>query len=149
MSRSYGSGGRGGRWNHGSGSHGHPGSPVHTEAELRCPHGGRVAAASAAGSGAYAASAVRLDGLPLMTAADVHTVSGCGHTAGGRPSPCTSVRWSAGGGGRDAVTVDGAPVLLDTAASRGQCLSDALLPQGAPLVAGTGSETAQRGVECR
>lgn len=138
MSRSYGSGGLG-----------HPGSPVHTGAELRCPHGGRVVAASAAGSGAHARSAVRMDGLPLMTAADVHTVSGCGHTDGGRPSPCTSVRWSAGGGGRDAVAVDGAPVLLDTAAARAQCLSDALLPQGAPLVAGPRSGTAQRGVECR
>ncbi|MCC5031712.1 hypothetical protein DMH02_000140 [Streptomyces sp. WAC 00631] len=137
MSRSYGSGGLG-----------HPGSPVHTGAELRCPHGGRVAAASAAGAGAHARSAVRMDGLPLMTAADVHTVSGCGHTDGGRPSPCTSVRWSANGG-RDAVTVDGAPVLLDTAASRAQCLSNALLPQGAPLVAGSGPGTAQQGVVCR
>ncbi|WP_244176828.1 hypothetical protein [Streptomyces albus] len=148
MSRSYRSGSHG-SGSYGSGTHGHPGSPVHTGAELRCPHGGRVAAASAAGSGAHGRSAVRMDGQPLMTAADVHTVSGCGHTVAGRPSPCTSVRWSAGGGGRDAVTVDGTPVLLDTAATRAQCLSDALVPQGAPLVTGTGTGTAQQGVVCR
>jgi hypothetical protein len=57
----------------------------------------------------------------------------------GVPSPCVSVRWTAAGTG---VTVDGAPVLLDTCAA--QCLSAALVPQGPPVV-----QAAQRKVTVR
>ncbi|MFI0711900.1 hypothetical protein ACH4SK_14830 [Streptomyces inhibens] len=102
------------------------GNLVHGGVLISCPHGGRAVAATAAGAG------VRIDGAPVATAADLFTVSGCTHMAGGRPQPCTSVRWTPAAGG-DAVRVDGVPVLLDTAAA--MCFSAGLVPQGPPVVA--------------
>ncbi|WEB40869.1 hypothetical protein MOV08_17335 [Streptomyces yunnanensis] len=90
-----------------------------------CPHGGLVAQVSAGGA------AVRIDGAPVATAADLFTVSGCAHVVAGRPQPCTSVRWAPDGGGRD-VCVDGVPVLLDSTAA--MCFSAGLVPQGPPVV---------------
>ncbi|MDQ8702663.1 hypothetical protein RCO28_09200 [Streptomyces sp. LHD-70] len=97
-----------------------------------CPHGGRATAAAGA-------SAVRINGMPVATAAHSFAVTGCSHTVDGVPSPCVTVRWTAGETG---VTVDGAPVLLDTSAA--QCLTAAFVPQGPPVV-----HSAQREVSIR
>ncbi|MGP3927104.1 hypothetical protein ACTWQC_29140 [Streptomyces sp. 8N616] len=102
-------------------------------ATLHCPHGGRAFAASAP-------TAVSLDGLPVHTASDVFAVTGCTHTVDGVPRPCTTIRWSPHS---DSMTVDGAPVLLDT--THAQCFgAGGLVPQGPPVVSVT-----QQGVVCR
>ncbi|MDI3403656.1 hypothetical protein [Streptomyces cavernicola] len=101
-------------------------------AVVSCPHGGRAAAATER-------AAVRIDGAPVATAAHPFTVTGCPHTVDGVPSPCVAVRWDAGSSG---VTIDGAPVLLDTSAA--QCFTAASVPQGPPVV-----HSAQREVSVR
>lgn len=96
-----------------------------TDTVINCPHGGRVTAAFTPAS-----DAVLLDGRPVATDAGAYVVTGCTHTAGGTPSPCTGVHWSAD---RDGVLVDGAPVLLD--GTHASCVAAQLLPQGRPVVA--------------
>ncbi|NBE52384.1 hypothetical protein [Streptomyces boluensis] len=101
-------------------------------AVVSCPHGGRAAA----GQGA---AGVHINGAAVATAAHSYTVMGCPHTVDGVPTPCVTVRWTAGASG---VTVDGAPVLLDTSAA--QCFTAASVPQGPPVV-----HSAQREVSVR
>lgn len=110
------------------------GSPLGSDAVIGCPHGGRAVAATAPSGG------VRVAGAAVATAAHTYVVSGCPHTVDGVPSPCVTVRWDAAGD--SGVTVDGAPVLLDTAAA--QCLTAAHVPQGPPVV-----RAAQRKVTVR
>ncbi|MDI3421238.1 hypothetical protein [Streptomyces luteolus] len=99
---------------------------------VSCPHGGRAAATTGA-------TGVHINGAPVATAAHPFTVTGCPHTVDGVPTPCVTVRWAAEASG---VTVDGAPVLLDTSAA--QCLTAAFVPQGPPVV-----HSAQREVSIR
>ncbi|TPQ18239.1 hypothetical protein [Streptomyces sporangiiformans] len=101
-------------------------------AMISCPHGGRAATTTSAGT-------ALVDGMPVATAAHRYVVTGCPHTVDGVPVPCVSVRWTADGTG---ITVDGAPVLLDT--SSAQCFTAASVPQGPPVV-----RTAQRKVTVR
>ncbi|MEV3988541.1 hypothetical protein AB0J57_06500 [Streptomyces sp. NPDC049837] len=110
------------------------GNLVNGGSAIGCPHGGRVVPAAASPS-----SAVRIDGHPVPTAADVFTVSGCPHTVDGVPHPCATVRWTPAG---DGVLIDGSPVLLDTTSAL--CFSAALVPQGPPVVTPAG-----RGVSSR
>ncbi|WP_327224983.1 hypothetical protein OG229_14845 [Streptomyces platensis] len=114
------------------------GNLVHGGAVISCPHGGRAVSTAAAGRG------VRVDGVPVATVADLFTVSGCPHSVGGRPQPCTSVRWSSAGGG-DEIRIDGVPVLLDTSAA--MCFSAGLVPQGPPVVASV--QQGEQGVSSR
>ncbi|MGI5424120.1 hypothetical protein [Streptomyces sp. CA-179760] len=100
---------------------------------LGCPHGGRVTPATPPSGG------VRVAGAAVATAAHSYVVTGCPHTVDRLPSPCVTVRWTADGTG---ITVDGAPVLLDT--SGAQCFSAAFVPQGPPVV-----QAAQRKVTVR
>ncbi|MFC9503930.1 hypothetical protein [Streptomyces sp. NPDC057002] len=100
---------------------------------LGCPHGGRVTAATPPSGG------VRVAGAAVATAAHSYVVTGCPHTVDRVPSPCVTVRWTADSTG---ITVDGAPVLLDTSAA--QCFSAAFVPQGPPVV-----QAAQRKVTVR
>ncbi|MFF7980847.1 hypothetical protein ACFZDK_17210 [Streptomyces sp. NPDC007901] len=109
------------------------GSLLDAGAVIGCPHGGRVTAATTP------SGAVRIGGAAVATAAHAYVVAGCPHTVDGVRSPCATVRWTAGGTG---VTVDGAPVLLDTSAAL--CFSAALVPQGPPVV-----QAAQRKVTVR
>ncbi|SOD88990.1 hypothetical protein [Streptomyces sp. Ag109_G2-15] len=100
---------------------------------IGCPHGGRATPATTSSGG------VRIAGAAVATAAHTYVVTGCPHTLDGVRSPCVAVRWTADTTG---VTVDGAPVLLDTSAA--QCFSAALVPQGPPVV-----QAAQRKVTVR
>ncbi|MBT2510679.1 hypothetical protein J7I98_33545 [Streptomyces sp. ISL-98] len=109
------------------------GNLVNSGSAIGCPHGGQVAPASAPSSG------VRIDGLPVPTATDVFTVSGCRHMIDRVPHPCVTVRWTPD---RDSVLIDGAPVLLHSTSAL--CFSAALVPQGPPVVG-----TAPRGVSSR
>lgn len=109
------------------------GNLVNSGSAISCPHGGRVAPASVPSSG------VRIDGLPVPTATDVFTVSGCRHMIDRVPHPCVTVRWTPD---RDSVLIDGAPVLLHSTSAL--CFSAALVPQGPPVVG-----TAPRGVSSR
>ncbi|MFF0062323.1 hypothetical protein ACFYRC_12340 [Streptomyces sp. NPDC005279] len=117
----------------GTGSYVLSGNLVNGGSVISCPHGGRVVSASAA------SSAVRIDGRPVPTAADVFAVSGCRHTVGDVPHPCATVRWTADHGG---VVIDGRPVLLESTSAL--CFSAALVPQGPPVVAASA-----RGVSSR
>ncbi|MEV5342177.1 hypothetical protein AB0K93_27410 [Streptomyces sp. NPDC052676] len=109
------------------------GTLLDAEAVIGCPHGGRVAVTTPPADG------VRLAGAAVVTAAHTYAVTGCPHTVDNVPTPCVSVRWTAHDTG---VTVAGRPVLLDTSAA--QCLTAALVPQGAPVV-----RAAQRKVTVR
>ncbi|MGW6137970.1 hypothetical protein ACWFRM_10495 [Streptomyces sp. NPDC055144] len=109
------------------------GSLLDAGAVIGCPHGGRVTAATTPSGG------VRIGGVAVATAAHVYVVTGCPHTQDGVHKPCVSVRWTADGAG---ITVDGAPVLLDTSAA--QCFTAAFVPQGPPVV-----QAAQRKVTVR
>lgn len=109
------------------------GSLLDANAVIGCPHGGRVTAASSPSGG------VRIAGAAIATAAHSYVVIGCPHTVNGVPTPCVTVRWTAGGTG---ITVDGAAVLLDTAAA--ECFTAAFVPQGPPVV-----QAAQRKVTVR
>lgn len=109
-------------------------SPLTTSSALRCPHGGTVRAAQGA------PGPVRIAGVPVARAGDAFVVTGCPHTAGGRPRPCVTVRFSPGSGARP--LAGGQPMLLNTTAA--QCFSADLTPQGPPVVG-----TAQQGVSCR
>lgn len=110
------------------------GSLLDASAVIGCPHGGRVSAATTSTGG------VRVAGAAVVTAAHANVVvTGCPHTVDGVPTPCVSVRWTADSTG---VTVDGAPVLLDTSAA--QCFTSAFVPQGPPVV-----QAAQRKVTVR
>ncbi|MGW3119868.1 hypothetical protein ACWDBW_22445 [Streptomyces sp. NPDC001107] len=109
------------------------GSLLDASAVIGCPHGGRVTAATTPSGG------VRIGGAAVATGAHAYVVTGCPHSVAGVPSPCVSVRWTADGSG---VTVDGAPVLLDTSAA--ECFTAAFVPQGPPLV-----QAAQRKVTVR
>lgn len=111
------------------------GSLLDAAAVIGCPHGGRVTAATTPSGG------VRLAGAVVSTAAHSYVIGGCPHTVNGVPMPCVTVRWTAGGAG-GGVTVDGAPVLLDTSAA--QCFTAAFVPQGPPVV-----QAAQRKVTVR
>jgi hypothetical protein len=99
------------------------GSLLDAGAVIGCPHGGRVTAATTPSGG------VRIGGAAVATARHAYVVVGCPHTLDGVPTPCVTVRWTADGSG---ITVDGAPVLLDTSAAL--CFSAALVPQGPPVV---------------
>ncbi|WP_338775994.1 hypothetical protein [Streptomyces sp. DG1A-41] len=109
------------------------GSLLDANAVIGCPHGGRVTAASSPSGG------VRIAGAAIATAAHSYVVTGCPHTVNGVPTPCVTVRWTAVGAG---ITVDGAPVLLDTSAAH--CFTAAFVPQGPPVV-----QAAQRKVTVR
>nr|WP_206323817.1 hypothetical protein [Streptomyces sp. HNM0574] len=105
---------------------------------MRCPHGGSVRVDTAG------TSAVRVRGARLASADDVFTVVGCPHTDGGRPRPCTTVRFTPGadGAGGGGVLAGGRPVLLSGTAA--QCFADDLTPHGPPV-----ADTAPQGVSCR
>lgn len=108
------------------------GNLLHAGVTMTCPHGGRASTATGP-------SDVLLDGMPMLTLASIHPVSGCPHTVSGRPQPCTSIRWRTG---TRSVLIDGMPALLENSA--GECFTDELVPQGAPHVAAV-----QQGVVCR
>lgn len=106
------------------------GNLVGGDTVFACPHGGRgVAAAPPAGA---RDPVVRVDGVPLATAAKTVAISGC--------SKCATVRWTPDGEG---VRVDGTPVLLDT--TGGLCFDALSVSQGPPRISGT----AGQGVRCR
>lgn len=109
-------------------------SPLTTASALRCPHGGTVRPAQGA------PGPVRIAGVPVARDGDAFVVTGCPHTAGGRPRPCVTVRFTPGSGARP--LSGGRPMLLNTTAA--QCFSADLTPQGPPAVG-----AAQQGVSCR
>ncbi|MCX5107899.1 hypothetical protein OOK13_05080 [Streptomyces sp. NBC_00378] len=112
-----------------SGTTGASGNLLGEDAVISCPHGGRVTTATPSNG------PVLLNGVPVLTGAHTHVVAGCPHTVDGVPSPCVAVRFTAEDTG---ITVDGAPVLLDTSAA--QCFSAASVAQGPPFVQATQRE---------
>ncbi|MFF2505716.1 hypothetical protein ACFVTY_20345 [Streptomyces sp. NPDC058067] len=112
-----------------SGISGVSGSLLGEDAVISCPHGGRATPATTSNG------PVLLNGVPVLTGAHTFVVAGCPHTVDGVPSPCVAVRFTADDTG---ITVDGAPVLLDTSAA--QCFSAAFVAQGPPFVQATQRE---------
>jgi uncharacterized Zn-binding protein involved in type VI secretion len=97
-----------------------------TASTLTCPHGGSVALRPGQ-------TRVRVAGSPALTSQDVGTVTGCSFTLpGGKPSPCTTVRWTAGAA---QVRVGRVPLLLT--GSTAACHSPEQAPQGPPIVSAT------------
>lgn len=90
---------------------------------VSCPHGGKV-------THPPSQSRVLVNGVPALVQPDTGTVVGCAFTIPtGKPSPCTTVRWSVAA---LRVTTMGAPLLLAT--STGLCNSPEQAPQGPPVV---------------
>lgn len=98
------------------------GNLLHTSATVTCPHGGQATALPAQ-------SRVLVAGSPAASQADLYTVSGCTFNTGGKPQPCTTIRWT-GPSGR--IRVNGSPALLQS--SRSLCHSAEQAPQGPPAV---------------
>ncbi|TDC24601.1 hypothetical protein E1265_09310 [Streptomyces sp. 8K308] len=106
------------------------GNLLTTASTVVCPHGGQATALPAQ-------SRVLVAGAPAATEADLYTVVGCTLTVGGKPQPCTTIRWT-GPSGR--IRINGSPALLQS--STGQCHSAEQVPQGPPNV----TVVQQRGV---
>lgn len=90
--------------------------------KFKCPHGGEVSVSASN-------SSVKVDGKPVLTMADVLSVSGCPFQIPAAPSPipspCMKVVW----------TVSDTSVMTQTGptvskSSVGICLSDKGIPQG-------------------
>ncbi len=95
---------------------------LHVNATVNCPHGGRA-------SYLPAQPRVNLTGQVAATVAGQWLIAGCPFTAGNKPQPCVTIRWTTPAA---RVTVAGAPVV--TQASIGLCLSAEQAPQGPPMV---------------
>ena len=98
------------------------GNVLHVDATVVCPHGGRANPRPARGN-------VLVDGRAVTTVADFYPVVGCPFSAGNKPQPCVTVRWSRASA---RVRVNGSPVLLQS--STGECRSGEGVPQGPPQV---------------
>jgi hypothetical protein len=70
---------------------------------------------------------------PALTAADLHTVTGCPFTIPGpKPQPCVTIRWSPA----TRVFINGQPAVVQVPGSgQGVCQSVEQIPQGPPVVA--------------
>ena len=69
---------------------------------------------------------------PVITVADLHTVTGCPFTVPGpKPQPCVTIRWAPA----TRVFVNGQPAVVQvTGPGQGVCQSAEQAPQGAPLI---------------
>lgn len=97
---------------------------LNTQSTVTCTHGGTVSLSTSN-------SVALIDKSPALLETDVHTVAGCPFTLpGGVPSPCMTVRWSAGA---TQAKVNGTPVLLQS--SVGTCYSAVQAPQSTAIIA--------------
>ena len=99
-----------------------PGSLLHVNATITCPHAGQATVLPAQ-------QKVLVSGQPVATLADTYTVVGCPFVVASKPQPCVTVRWVTSAG---RIMVNGSPVLLQ--GSTGLCQSAEQAPQGAALV---------------
>src|SRR5262245_1569300 len=103
-----------------------PGYLVTTSATVQCTHGGSVKAVPGA-------PRVKVAGSPVVTAGDVHLVSGCPFVvqvgAATKAQPCIQTAWIVKA---TRVKVAGQPVILSTSA--GMCKSAEQIPQATPSV---------------
>ncbi|GII88903.1 hypothetical protein Ssi03_68930 [Sphaerisporangium siamense] len=99
-----------------------PGNLLHVNATVMCPHGGRAIARPAR-------SGVLVEGQPVVTLADFHTITGCPFNVSGTPRPCVTVQWA---GASTRLRAAGSPVLLRD--SPAICHSAERIPQGSPLI---------------
>lgn len=100
-----------------------PGSLMHVNATVTCPHGGQAMVVPAQ-------SRVLVSEQPVATLAAVYTVAGCAFAVGPKPQPCVIVRWLVPSG---RVQVGGSPALLSV--PPGICQSAEQIPQGPAIVA--------------
>ena len=100
-------------------------APVLTlTSQATCPHGGHVIFTTSN-------THLMVGGAPALLETDIHQVAGCAFTLPGpKPSPCLTVRWSAGS---PSLKVGGVPVLIQT--SVGLCNSPEGAPQGPAIIA--------------
>ena len=99
------------------------GAPIlTTNSTLLCPHGGSVSVQTSNVD-------VKIQSAPALLATDIHTVAGCPFFIGSNPSPCLTVRWSAGA---TQTNVHGTPMLLQNSA--GLCYNAEQAPQGPPII---------------
>jgi hypothetical protein len=95
-----------------------------TQSTVLCTHGGTVTLTTSN-------TQALIDRSPALLETDVHPVVGCPFTLpSATPSPCVTVRWSAGA---TQAKVNGVPVLLQS--SVGVCYSAAQAPQGTATIA--------------
>jgi hypothetical protein len=106
-----------------------PGSLVHENATVNCPHGGQAKITSKN-------KRVTVGGQAVALASDMTSVSGCPFQVpigtGTKPQPCVTVQWAQPA---TRVKVTGEAVLLST--SKGACKSAEQAPQGPPSVGAT------------
>jgi hypothetical protein len=97
---------------------------LHVNAQITCPHGGMATVIPSQ-------TRVTVSGMPVATLADTFVVAGCAFNVGGGPSPCLKIQWITPA---TRVTVQGAPVILQSSTGLGQ--NAAMAPQGPALAAG-------------
>jgi len=100
------------------------GACLTTASKVMCPHGGH-AVLTTTNPGTSA-------GALMLLESDVHPIVGCPFTIGAKPSPCVTIKWTAGAG---ALTANGARVLV--ASSVGQCRTAEGVVQGVAIIAST------------
>lgn len=98
------------------------GNLLHVNATVTCPHGAQATALPAQ-------SRVLVSGQAVTSTADLYTVTGCPFNVGGKPQPCTTIRWVMPSA---RIRVNGAPALPQS--SVGLCQSAEQVPQGPPIV---------------
>ena len=96
-----------------------------TQSTILCPHGGNLVLVTTQAKADAGRSQILLE-------TDVHQVAGCTFNVSGAPSPCLTVRWSAGA---TRVTANGTATLLES--SVGTCYNGTNAPQGVAVVANT------------
>lgn len=102
-----------------------PGFLLHVGAGVQCTH---AAPASAQTSN----TRVFVGTNPVITAPDLHTVTGCLFAVGSKSQPCVTIRWAPAA----RVFVNGQPAVVQmTGTGQGICSSAEQIPQGPPVIA--------------
>jgi hypothetical protein len=98
---------------------------LHVGAGVQCTH-------LAPASGQTGNARVFVGTTPVITAPDLHTVSGCPFAAGSKSQPCVTIRWAPAA----RVFISGQPAVVQmTGTGQGTCSSAEQIPQGPPVIA--------------
>jgi hypothetical protein len=90
-----------------------------------CPHGGQVSTSTSN-------QRVFVVGQPVLTQADTLTITGCSFNVGGKPQPCSMLKWQVPA---TRILINGQYAILQN--SGGLCQSAEQIPQGPPNVCQT------------
>ena len=102
-----------------------PASLLSLNTIAKCPHSGQLSASTSN-------TRVFVDGQPLVTQADIFTITGCSFSVGNKPQPCIMIKWQVPA---TRILINGQYAILQN--SVGLCQSAEQIPQGPPNVSQT------------